>query len=356
MKRWQRNLLITGIVIVVLLLIIAACAWWYVNYLLDRINYTTSDDYTLSPEEIEQLEATNPDYTPVEDEDIADLPQLDELEQEIQKDPGNSVQPMPAPNVEGDVVNILLVGQDRRSESRARSDSMILVTVNKKSGSITFTSFLRDAYVQIPGHKPNKLNAAFQWGGFSLLNETLWINFGVRVDGNMEVDFNRFMSLIDLLGGVDIELTEKEVNYMTNNGLKWPELTVGMNHLNGDQALQYSRIRYIDTDYRRTERQRTVLISLMNEYKSKPWAEMIVLLEDILPLVTTNMEKSDIWTLARDVFPMIAGATVKNQQIPAHGTFEAGSVRVRENLKGWFEYDIDFDANRKILEEICKAD
>lgn len=353
MKRWQKTLLITVIVILVLLLLAAVSAGLYINFLLNKINYNTVEDSRLSPEEVEQLQATDPDYQPpAEGEDLSDLPILEELEQDINKDPGYSAQPMPDANIEGDVVNILLVGQDRRGEARARSDSMILVTVNKTKNTITFTSFMRDSYVQIPGYKPNKLNAAFQYGGFSLLNETLWVNFGVRVDGNLEVDFNRFTQLIDLLGGVDISLTQKEVTYMTNGGYKWTELVPGVNKLTGEQALAYSRIRYIDSDYRRAERQRTVLMSLLDEYKSKPWAEMIVLLEDILPLVTTNMEKSEIWSLARDVFPMVVGATINTQQIPAHGTFKGGSVRVRENLKGWFQYDIDFAANRKILEGI----
>lgn len=355
MKTWKKALLITLIVILTLLLITVAVVALYINHLLNKINYVTAEDYTMSSEEVEQLLATDPDNVPIEGEEDELLPDIEELEQELNKDPNISAEPMPEGSVEGDVINILLIGQDRRGEKRARSDSMILVTINKNKGTITFTSFMRDSYVQIPGYKAHKLCHAYQYGGFDLLNETLWVNFGVRVDGNLEVDFNRFMDLIDLLGGVDIELTQKEVDYM-NAGGKWPELHKGMNHLDGEQALAYSRIRYIDSDYRRTERQRTVLMSLFNEYKSKSWGEMIVLLEDILPLVTTNMEKDEIWDLAREVFPMVAGATVNTQQIPAHGTFKGGNVRVREGLKGWFQYNIDFAANRKILQEIFAAD
>lgn len=357
MKRWQKALLITAISIVSVLVLLIGAGWLYVDYLLNKINYTSGDDYTLSPEQVEQMEATNPDYSIIgKDEDVSRFPTLEELEQDFVKNPSTIPEEMPEANIHGEVVNILLVGQDKRSTYRERSDAMILVTLNKNKGSITLTSFLRDAYVQIPGYKPDKLNAAFQWGGFSLLNETLWVNFGVRVDGNLEVDFNRFMSLIDLLGGVDIDLTEAEVKYLTNNGLKWTELKAGVNHLNGDQALQYSRIRYIDTDYRRAERQRTVLMSLFNTYRSKSLPEMLRLLEDILPLVTTNMSKSDILTLARDVFPIIADASLNNKQIPAHGTFKGDSVVVRDNYKGWFEYDIDFETNRKILQDIFSAD
>ncbi|MBQ3214625.1 MAG: LCP family protein [Oscillospiraceae bacterium] len=352
MKTWKKVLLITLIVILSLTIIAAVGIFLWVNHLLNQINYDTTPDYTLSSEEVEQLEQENPDYVPVgDDEDLDSMPSIEELEQEIQKDPGISAEPMPEGSVTGDIINILLIGQDRRGEKRARSDSMILLTVNKDKNTITFTSFMRDAYVQIPGYKAHKLCHAFQYGGFSLLNETLWVNYGVRVDGNLEVDFNRFMDLIDLLGGVDIELTQKEVATMKGMGAGG-DLKAGMNHLNGKQALAYSRIRYIDSDYARAERQRTVLMSLLNEYKSKELLEMIGLLEDILPLVTTNMEKSDIWNLSYEVFPMVAGATINTQQIPAHGTFKGGNVRVREGLKGWFQYNIDFQKNREILQNI----
>ena len=349
-----KALLISLIVLLSLTLVVGLAAWIWVNAMLNKINYVAADESRLSQEEVEQLLQNDTEGETIQDGEI--LPDIEELEQELMKDPGASAEPMPDGSVKGDVVNILLVGQDRRGEKRARSDSMILVTINKNKNTITFTSFLRDAYVQIPGYKAHKLCHAFQYGGFSLLNETLWVNYGVRVDGNAEVDFNRFMGLIDLLGGVDIELTQKEINYMTNNGSKWPELKKGMNHLTGEQALLYSRIRYIDSDYRRTERQRTVLMSLLNEYKSKPLLEMLDLLDEILPLVTTNMEKSEIVSLATKLFPMAKGATINSQQIPAAGTFKGGSVRVREGLKGWFEYNIDFEKNRQILQDVFDAD
>lgn len=357
LKRWQKNLLITGIVILSVVALLIAGAYIWVNYLLNRLNYTTGEEYTLSPEQVEQLEATNPDYTPIGDgEDISELPKLEELEQEFEKNPATLPEKMPEANVQGDVVNILLVGQDKRSSYRERSDAMILVTVNKPKQTITLTSFMRDAYVQIPGYKPNKLNAAFQYGGFNLLNQTLWVNYGVRVDGNLEVDFNRFMSLIDLLGGVEVNLSQAEIDWMRNQGNTWPDMKAGVNRLNGANALAYSRIRYLDNDYRRTERQRTVLMSLFNAYRNKSLPEMLLLLDDILPLVTTNMEKSEILDLARDAFPMLAGAQVKNQRIPVDGTFKGGSVVVRDNFKGWFQYDIDFEANRKILQGIFATD
>lgn len=85
------------------------------------------------------------------------------------------------------VVNVLLVGQDtRKAEERARSDSMILLSVNKNTNQLTMISLMRDLYVQIPGYSDNKLNAAYAFGGFELLDETIATNFGIAVDYNVE--------------------------------------------------------------------------------------------------------------------------------------------------------------------------
>ena len=109
------------------------------------------------------------------------------------------------------IVNILLIGQDRREgEETARSDSMILCTSPRKTGDVTMTSFLRDLYVPIPGHRSNRINAAYSEGGTALLDDTLRENFGLHIDGNIEVDFSQFAQIIDLLGGVELELRKDE--------------------------------------------------------------------------------------------------------------------------------------------------
>ena len=106
------------------------------------------------------------------------------------------------------LINILLVGQDRREgEGRQRSDTMILCSINLETGETSLISFLRDLYVQIPGgYSDNRLNATYAFGGFDLLDATLTENFGVSIDGNFEVDFTGFEAIIDMVGGIDIEL------------------------------------------------------------------------------------------------------------------------------------------------------
>lgn len=194
------------------------------------------------------------------------------------------------------------------------------------------------------------MNAAYAFGGMKLLNATMEENFGVKVDGDIEVDFNNFRKVIDRLGGVDIKLSQKEANYI--NACCDGTVSAGTNRLNGEQALTYARIRSIDSDYRRAERQRTVISSLINRYKSLSLTEMLAMVEDLLPLVTTNMSKNEIIDIAVDVAPMLAGAQMNTMRIPVDGTFRQGTVRVRAGLAAWFQYDIDFEANRKVLRDL----
>ena len=105
-----------------------------------------------------------------------------------------------------DIVNLLLIGQDRREgQDRQRADSMIMVTLNKKTKQISMTSFMRDLYVQIPGYSDNRINATYAFGGMDLLDSTLNTNFGVEIAGNVEVDFGEFQTLIDSIGGIAAE-------------------------------------------------------------------------------------------------------------------------------------------------------
>ena len=247
------------------------------------------------------------------------------------------------------VINILLIGQDRRSgEGRARSDSMILCSFNKEAGTLTMTSFMRDLYVPIPGYMDNRINAAYQLGGIELLNETIALNFGVEIHGNVEVDFSQFRQIIDMLGGVDIYLNAAEAAHLNGQNKDWT-LVEGMNHLDGQQALAYSRIRKIgNADYGRTNRQRKVLNSLIATYKNIGITKMLMVLEDILPLITTDMTDREIMGYAAELFPMLADCEPESKRIPADGTFYEATVRGMQVLVP------DLEANRQVLKEILE--
>ena len=344
---WKSISLIVLCVVLALVLIVLIFATTYVHSLLSLVNRVDpTDDETLSPDQMmTATEEPDPDYTgetvhPT-DVTVETIPPID----------------IDSLNRDG-ITNILLVGQDRREgEPRQRSDTMILCTFNTNNNTFTMTSFLRDTYVYIPGYGNNKLNAAYCWGGFNLLNETLALNFGVHVDANVEVDFNGFIGIIDLLGGVDIELTAKEAAYMNehkgfeyNKNEVW-NLVEGVNHLNADQALAYARIRKLDSDFGRTNRQRKVILALLNAYKNKSLTTMVGLLNDILPLITTNMTDAEIINYFYAFFPMMANASVSTQYIPASGTYVDQYVTgVGSSLVP------DLAANRSILAEILYND
>lgn len=282
----------------------------YAEYLLSKVNYVDPDATapTLSQEEIEALhretETMDPDFTG---------PELKEEDVELET----------AAPVEVDkenVVNILLIGVDRRKNETARSDSMILCTFNKHTNTITLTSFMRDMYVKIPGYKSNRINASYFLGGMKLLNKTLNYNFGVETNGTVEIDFSNFEKLIDLLGGIELELNSKEANYI--NRESGSKLKAGVQVLTGEQALWYSRFRKDGGgDFNRTNRQRIVLSTLLNEYKNLSLPELIGMMDDILPMVTTNMTKDEIMNHVVSLFPMLANAQIVTQRIPADGAY-----------------------------------
>lgn len=268
---------------------------------------------------------------------------------------GNGVKPV----VNHDnVINILLIGQDRRQgESRARSDAMILCTVNKSEKTLTMTSFMRDMYVPIPGYKDNRINACYELGGMDLLDECLYENFGVVVDGNVEVDFFGFMDVIDLLGGVDMELTSSEANYLNRRGnwdvndssaFQW-DLEEGMNHLTGEQALAYSRIRYVGNgDFGRTDRQRKVLSALLEKCKDLSYTELYALLREVLPMMTTDLSNGEILGYALEIVPLLAQLQINTQRIPADGMYYDASIR------GMAVLVPDLEENSLLLAECMK--
>ena len=312
----------------------------YVNYLYRQMEFVEQET-TLSLEDAQDLAMQDAEsIDPADDEDF-----INEEDITFQEGDLNHLG-------QGEhIVNIMLVGQDaREGENTQRSDTMILVTFNTETKNITLTSLMRDQYVKIPGYGKTKLNHAYQYGGMSLMNETLFNHYGIEIHGNFEVDFTGFEKIIDLLGGVELDLTAKEAKYLRGKGFKY--VKEGVNVLPGESALWYARLRSIDTDYARAERQRKVMISLFEAYKEQSYTQMLALLHEILPLVRTNMTMSQITNYALELYPIFSGAQINTLRIPADGTFTGGYVKVSEGLKLWCQYNIDFEANRKLLDEV----
>lgn len=293
----------------------------YFEWILGRMYYDPNSMETLSSDQIQQAlqpEGTiDPNATVIDGEDL-ELEEVDKIE------------------IADGVVNILLIGQDRRpGEVRSRSDVAMLVTVNTNSNEVTISSFMRDMYVRIPGYLDNRINVPYLLGGAELLFDTIEQNFGIRPDKFVEVDFAAFHELVDVIGGIDMELTEAEAHHLNTSEdfYDFPEenweLKAGMNHLDGKQALAYSRIRIIDptADFARTLRQRRVIEALILEAKDMNLIQLNDLLLRISDMITTDMTSREILSYARVLYPVLAEMkNINSVQIPADGTFYSAAV------------------------------
>lgn len=215
----------------------------------------------------------------------------------------------PAPLYAHDeVTNILLIGTDSNSDW-GRSDTLMLLSLDNIHGKIKMTSFLRDTYVSIPGYDPDKLNAAYAYGGTDLCIDTIEYNFGVEVDGYAIVNFTTFRNLINAIGGVDVYLTQDEIDYINaqvaQNGQPnyIPDgTTEGYVHLTGGQALWHVRNRggevngiyFYGTDWDRVDRQQRMFTGIINGLTSLSFDEVSNMAYTVLPYVTTDLSAAEI--------------------------------------------------------------
>ncbi|MBH1942291.1 LCP family protein [Mobilitalea sibirica] len=261
-----------------------------------------------------------------------------------------------------DVLNVLLIGSDsRNSKRRGLSDAMILISINKKTKTIFATSFLRDIYLQIPGKKNNRLNTAYSSGGAKLLMETIEQNFKIDIDKYISVDFFAFMDIVDAIGGVTLEITDKELPVVNdyvdhlNKLLKVEEGTdrlknSGSQLLNGKQALGYTRVRYVGTDFARTARQRKILEIIFNKIKGLSLTQMNDLLNKVLPKVTTNFKEGEIFSQIMSL-PSYLKYDIEQCTIPIKDSYKNMSIR------GMAVLGVDFEMNiKKLHERIYLAD
>lgn len=263
-----------------------------------------------------------------------------------------------ATSVKG-VVNILLVGQDSRTEARERSDSMIILSVNTNSDQITMISLMRDLYVQVPDYGGRKINAAYKYGGFDLLDQTIADNLGIAIDYNVEVDFTGFKEIVNTLGGIDLELTQEEADYINENINKInvyykSYLTEGVNHMTGQQALWYARTRKVgNSDFERTQRQRIVLKTIYNELKDASWLQLLDVYDTIAENVTTDMTNNQILSIAFSAYTMGADMDdINSYRIPADGMYYT------ERISGLGEVLIpgDWNETRQLIRDYLYSD
>ena len=271
------------------------------------------------------------------------------------------------PMKEDGVVNILLIGNDSRENGEdGRSDAMILLSISSRTKSIYMTSLLRDIYVEIPEHQGNqyqgnRLNAAYAFGGAELLMKTIEHNFGIPVNRYMLVNFEAFANLVDAVDGIELELTRDEIEYVNGylveynmltgreQGTDNMDLSVADNgpavvHLNGPQALAYSRNRYLGTDFGRTERQRKVLTAVIGKLPGAVLTNAGGLIDGLMPNLTTNLTRNECFSLSLMAGKLLTYDIVSDN-IPQPDTYRDVTIREMQVL------EVDFETNARYLRE-----
>lgn len=199
----------------------------------------------------------------------------------------------------GKINNIALFGLDSRNHDyEGRSDAIMVASVNGKTGKIKLVSIARDTYVNVPGYGETKINHAYAYGGAELAIQTINENFNLDITDYAAVNFDSLADVIDAMGGIDLEVTEEE-RYQINAYLLEgePLRESGMVHLNGPQAVSYARIRKIDSDTMRTERQRKVLECLFEKAKDISPLEYPSYIRKFAPMIETSLTNEEILEL-----------------------------------------------------------
>ncbi len=276
---------------------------------------------------------------------------------------------------DSDIENILLIGSDRRSMSEeGRSDAMMMLTIDRKHKKIKMISFLRDLYIKIPGKYGTKLNSAYSVGGVNLLKKTLSANLGINVDKYIIVDFKAFKTVVNKIGkingkgGIKITVTGAEARYMCSHekyGL-FPRFSKGKGtyYMNGAEALNYARIRKIDSDFGRTKRQRKVLSEIMAELKGVSKMDLLSIAYACLEYVTTDFSKGELVGLVTEAAE-IANYDTKQISIPIKGSYTVqkmsnGNEALAANLsvnsdkliKFIYDDDMTYEGNEKEIRGI----
>jgi len=206
--------------------------------------------------------------------------------------------------IDANTINIILLSSDARpGEKGGRSDSMMLMSYNRKMGAIKLTSFMRDSWVRIEGHGWNRINAAYSFGGIGLAVNTVNENFDLDVQNYVTIRFEQFISIVDQMGGVSLKLSKAEIDYINRANPSTPmDPVAGVKLLNGAQTLTHCRNRSVGNgDFDRTRRQRDTMVAILQKMKQqRDPVKITKLLTVALDQITTNMKANEIFTLVRE--------------------------------------------------------
>lgn len=297
------------VLVVSFLFILSGLGLTYVQTMLNRIDRTEikgNPNLTVSELAAQFVESNNTVSIDIDDS-IAKIKSSQEQYEKIQEIPILQ---------DENITNILLVGSDTRNAGSfaGNGDSVIIVSINNLTKKIHLTSLMRAMYVNIPGQRWFLLNASYSWGGPQLLIDTIENNFRIHIDDYVVVNFERFEQVIDAVGGVDVTLTQKEADYL-HSYWKTRELKAGPNTLTGYEALGFARTRSIDTDFKRTGRQRMVIESLIKKASSMNLMQLHNFAYTLLPLINTSLSDNEVLSLASSA-PGYAKYEIDQKMLP----------------------------------------
>ena len=354
-KKGLKIFLIVIAVILVLLLILAGAAYLYLQSKLKKMNiielpkdtyaYTEPTDEVTRPPETGAAETT-------EATTEATVPKM----------------------TADDIVNILFVGQAARAgEEETMADSTMLISINTYTKEVTCMSILRDSFVKLPDYKGHQCgrakftvcyNLGYQWGGgtaggMEMTNICLKDNFGIEVDYNVEVSFDSFIKMIDYIGGVDIDLTQAEADYLNKDTL-YVKRTIepGVQRLQGMEALSYARMRKAagdsESDIKRTERQRKVVEALLEKFRYRSIADLNKWIDILLPMVSTTMTPTDVTKLAARVLPIFSELKIKGATVPMEGWGDMVDIYKDGQIHSVMRFDTAKE--KKLIRAITEAE
>ena len=248
--------------------------------------------------------------------------------------------------IDDNVINILFIGQDTGLEwnKSTRSDSCMVVSYNREKQSVKMVSIMRDTWTHIDGHGWNRVNAAYSFGGPGLLINTLNDMYDLDIQNYVITGFDEFKECVDMLGGLDMELTEKEAAYL--NRVLGTNLEAGMNHLTGELALAHARNRRTgDGDFGRVQRQRNILLTAYNKIRAEGDASTYLsFINFALGNLRTNMETGEIITLGMEVL-QADKLDIAYARVPFDGTWSYATKNGKSVLS------VDLDENEEKLKE-----
>lgn len=233
------------------------------------------------------------------------------------------------------ITNIALFGIDAEDGEAGRSDSIMIATIDTHNKKLKLTSIMRDSYVNIDGHGLDKINHAYAFGKAQLAIKTLNENFDLNIQNFVAVNFSSLPKIIDKIGGIELDIDSEELEYInsyirnvnTINNTNSPSIaSSGIQHVDGTQAMAYCRIRYTSGgDYKRTERHREVLSKIFEKILSMSPITYPSLLNDLLPMVSTNLDGSEIMELGNKILK-IGNTTLEQERFPRDGYCEGQMI------------------------------